>query len=433
MGDSTLKLKAWTLISLFGLILGSAPLIQIALEWGRGERIQAVDLLRYSPRSENLRRYERTLEERSWVAALTRPMMREAMFKALGEPGQHATVGEGGWLFYRPGVRYLVEPDRRVVSTAETRWKNVEGVTRRQNALRVIRQFRDQLLEREIRLLLLPVPGKASVYPDRLSGRYAGRLEDFRSPTQGFLEELVAAGVEVVDLFNLFRERRASEDDLYLGQDTHWTPRGAELAAEAVGNRLGALGWVESGTNVFGLREARVRRMGDIIEMTQVKGLRRRYPGQVVTGRQVVDPELGLLVPPRSERPGTYRDPRGKSQVLLLGDSFSRVYQYAEPQSLGERLELSGEERPRQPDLMGATRLYPGSAGLVSHLARALGQSVDAMVSDGGASTDVRRRLSMNPEILEGKRVVVWQFVERDLQLGEWDEVPLPRRLGGGL
>jgi hypothetical protein len=152
-----------------------------------------------------------------------------------------------------------------------------------------------------------------------------------------------------------------------------------------------------------------------------------------VVANQVIDPELGLQVPTRSDRPGTYRDPVGRSQVLVLGDSFSRIYQYAEPQSLGERLEEEGERLPREPDPVVATRLYPGSAGWISHLTKVLSAPVDAVVSDGGATTDVRRRLSVNPEILEGKRVVIWEFVERDIEQGEWVEVPLPRRLGEGL
>jgi hypothetical protein len=57
---------------------------------------------------------------------------------------------------------------------------------------------------------------------------------------------------------------------------------------------------------------------------------------------------------------------------------------------------------------------------------------VDFIVSGGGASTDVRRSLSTNPEILEGKKVVVWEFVERDIQLGKagWLDVTLPPALG---
>jgi len=56
---------------------------------------------------------------------------------------------------------------------------------------------------------------------------------------------------------------------------------------------------------------------------------------------------------------------------------------------------------------------------------------VDAIVSDGGASTDVRQKLSTDPEILEGKKVVIWEFAERDIALGSqgWEEVPLPVKL----
>jgi hypothetical protein len=62
----------------------------------------------------------------------------------------------------------------------------------------------------------------------------------------------------------------------------------------------------------------------------------------------------------------------------------------------------------------------------------ALQAPLDFIVSDGGASTDVRRSLATNPEILEGKKVVVWEFVERDIQLGKagWLDVALPPSSG---
>ena len=427
MSVSSSKLPAWTLVILFMAILGVTPLIQVMVEWRRGDRVQAVDLIRYPPRSENLRRFERTLEARSWVQGMTRPVMGEAWFAWFGEPGPPALVGSDGWLFYRPGVRYLIEAGGFL--PGEGRWKAPEAVTRRAHAVRTICQFRDALRERGIQLLVMPVPGKASVYPDRLSARYREQLEAFRSPTEDFIEELRIAGIEVVDLFAHFRELRKSGVGLYLTEDTHWTPTGAELAAAETVARLMTLGWVKPGTHTYTVREVEVRRRGDIVEMTQVLGLRRRFAGETVRARQVLDAELGLLVPARSQRPGTYRDPRGQSRVLMLGDSFSRVYQFAEPRTLGERPESSAAIQGGEPEPGVAARLYPGSAGLVSHLARMLSGPVDAVVSEGGASTDVRRRLSVNPEILEGKQVVIWEFVERDLELGQWAEVPLPRRL----
>lgn len=58
---------------------------------------------------------------------------------------------------------------------------------------------------------------------------------------------------------------------------------------------------------------------------------------------------------------------------------------------------------------------------------------MDYIVSDGGASTDVRRKLSTNAEIMEGKKLVIWAFAERDIGLGKegWKDVSLPPRLPG--
>jgi hypothetical protein len=105
-----------------------------------------------------------------------------------------------------------------------------------------------------------------------------------------------------------------------------------------------------------------------------------------------------------------------------LGDSFCRIYQFPEPQSLGQTVD-SKQSRQRY-----GKRLLPGSAGLLSHLALALKTPVACMISDGGAATDVRKRLGVYAEIMEGKQVVIWEFVERDIRCGTegWQVVPLP-------
>jgi hypothetical protein len=162
--------------------------------------------------------------------------------------------------------------------------------------------------------------------------------------------------------------------------------------------------------------------------MMQIPGLRSAFAAETAQCLQVLDPALGPLVPGASDRPGTYAYPGQQATVLVLGDSFCRIYQYPEPQSLGEMPATAGAGHPGE---SGAKRLLPGSAGFISHLALALKSPVDAIVSDGGAATDVRRRLSTNPEILEGKQVVVWEFVERDIAMGSqgWEDVALPKRL----
>jgi len=64
-------------------------------------------------------------------------------------------------------------------------------------------------------------------------------------------------------------------------------------------------------------------------------------------------------------------------------------------------------------------------------LADELKAGVDYIISDGGAATDVRQRLSVDAEILDNKRLIVWEFTERDIRYGKagWEDVPLPPEL----
>jgi hypothetical protein len=82
-----------------------------------------------------------------------------------------------------------------------------------------------------------------------------------------------------------------------------------------------------------------------------------------------------------------------------LGDSFARIFEQDEP----------------------------GQAGLIAHLAALLQQHLAAIVNDGGASTLVRQQLARQPELLKGKKLVIWEFVERDIcQATEgWQQIDL--------
>jgi hypothetical protein len=54
-------------------------------------------------------------------------------------------------------------------------------------------------------------------------------------------------------------------------------------------------------------------------------------------------------------------------------------------------------------------------------------------VSDGGASTLVRQELYLRPSLLDEKRVVIWEFAERDIRFGMegWQDIPLPAPSAG--
>lgn len=421
------------LIGCFVLIIAAVPLLQIGIELKRGQRVQSTDLFRYPPTEPNLRQYERTLESASWAQQALRPVWQQALWRTFGSTTADAVAGRDGWMFYRPDLRYLLEPDRRDPPAIDGIWvRPGDSKLCRDAVVDQIVRFRDQLAERGIKLLVMPVPGKPAVYPDRLTTRVSGPLQAISLPTRLLLNRLSSRLVQVVELpFETIRRSEPSYPQLYLERDTHWSPSGMKRAAAMTATAVRQLVDLPRPSR-FTSRRVRVMRYGDIPDMMRSTGLDLPRVGEVVECEQVVDPVGRMLVPSPSERPGVFRDPSGKASILLLGDSFMRIYQLAEPASLGEMAErpttLPGTT---QPAATGGRRLLPGSAGFLSHLSMALGAPVDAIISDGGASTDVRLKLSTNPEILENKKLVIWEFVERDIGLGRegWKDVPLPAKL----
>jgi hypothetical protein len=214
-------------------------------------------------------------------------------------------------------------------------------------------------------------------------------------PTRRLLDRLEQSGIEHVDLFEVFRrarqeESRSAPGRLYLAQDSHWSPEGARVAAVAVARRVLDRGIVDRGDHAYGVRPVTVRRHGDLVEMLQVPQIERVLEPESLPCLQVVQSDAWM----------PYRD-EPESEVLILGDSFLRIYEQDEP----------------------------GAAGFIAHLARELGRPLATIVNDGGASTLVRRELARRPALLMNKRLVIWEFAERDIRFGieGWQIVPLAR------
>ncbi len=162
------------------------------------------------------------------------------------------------------------------------------------------------------------------------------------------------------------------------------------MAAGAVARRVLEGGAVKRRDRAFVERSVTVNRHGDLVQMLQVPEIERALEPESLACLQVVQPETAA----------PYRD-AADSEVLILGDSFLRIYEQDEP----------------------------GSAGFIAHLARELGQPLSSIVNDGGGSTLVRQALAHRPQLLLKKRLVIWEFAERDIRYGVegWQIVPLAR------
>jgi hypothetical protein len=367
----------------FASIIFGVPIIQTTLELREGERPQALEVFTQKPTVDNVRAYEAGLEEASWAVKKLRPWMQYIQFVFLKEAGKKAIIGRDDWLFYRPAVEYAT---RRVVRHG--------GVSGPGDPLGAIVSFREQLAAHGVQLLILLAPNKVSIYPEMLSSQAQGTGSVVCPETRELCQGLQAAGVEVVDLFTFFQEARPQGDKsggqrLYLGQDSHWSPAGVELAAEAVARRVLERGWVSLGNVEFAETPVRLRRPGDLVRMLQSPQIERHAGSEDIVCKQVVTREGGM---PYQDAPD--------SEVLVLGDSFLRIYEQDEP----------------------------GAAGFAAHLAKELKQPLASIINDGGASTLVRQELYRRPQLLTNKKLVIYEFVERDIRFGTegWQIIPLP-------
>ncbi|MGH9615051.1 MAG: hypothetical protein ACRD4P_18465, partial [Bryobacteraceae bacterium] len=144
--------------------------------------------------------------------------------------------------------------------------------------------------------------------------------------------------------------------------------------------RLLEKGWARKGSSGYAMAPSSVPRLGDVLRMLHVPQLEAQTRPEIVPCQRVL----------ASETREPYHD-SPDSDILVMGDSFLRIYETDEP----------------------------GSAGFIAHLARELHHPVTSLVNDGGASTLVRQELSRRHGLLANKKVVLWEFVERDIRLGE--------------
>ena len=309
------------------------------------------------------------------------------------ESGNLVVPGRDGWLFFAPELRSLA---------VGTFWGEAALEASRaprddaKDPLPAILDFQRQLEERDIRLLFVPVPAKAAVYPGKIvdalhEAREAGPPPRLDLAHGEFLRILEREGVETLDLLALYRDHWAEgEDRLHCRQDTHWSGRGLELAAREIARRLGTPEWLEQTRKDHPLPE--VTSTSREVEIT----------GDLWRD---LEPADGTK-PPKETVPLTFLpsiQTRRDSPVLLLGDSHVLVFH------------AGGD-------------LHAQGAGLPEHLSRELGTPVDLIGVRGSGATPARVNLLRRGDGLAGKKVVVWVLSVREYTEGQgWQKVPVER------
>jgi alginate O-acetyltransferase complex protein AlgJ len=237
--------------------------------------------------------FERGLLLRRPAAALW-ALLRWGLF---AEGNRGVLVGDQGWLF-----------------TAEEFQEDRELDPALQVDLAAIREVRDELQARGSSLVVALVPAKARVYPDRL-GRYALPAE--AADRYGKLRGLLAGlGLPAPDLLGPLLEAR-QRGEVFLRNDTHWTPLGAGAAADALAGPVADL-LREAGSPRarFESAEGPPREYrGDLLNFLPLGPFERRLGPRP----DIVNPRLTAAVQP--EPGGLFDQPA--IPVVLVGTSYS--------------------------------------------------------------------------------------------------------------
>ena len=320
------------------------------------------------------KQYETAIEDTSLLRAVLLTPAQEFLTKCFRTGNEKVIVGKDGWLFYSGDYDYLVNPG--FMQAGRMHKRDLAGA--HPDAVAAIKKFADDLKVRDIRLILIPAPGKPLVYGDKLG---ASENRKGNKSFDEFKKQVESFGVTVLDFTDDFIAMRKDGVDSYLKTDTHWTPAAMQLAAKKTAEAIG-----DSEPDTDDGAKATITARGDIANMLKLPDVDDIFPKQTV---EVVQYDV---VQDRN------------SDVLLLGDSFTNIFSL---------------------DAMG----WGTRAGFAETLAHELGRPIDVIARNDAGAHATRDVLSAEflrgRDRLEGKKVVVWEFAIRELAVGDWTDSPL--------
>lgn len=301
-----------------------------------------------------------------------------------------ALGGVENWLFLTSELRFLVQgPFWGEAAQQVARSRKADTA----DPIPAIVDFQHQLQARGIDLLLVPVPPKASIYPEKIAPAVSLAPAETAPYLRAFLDELRGLGVHVVDLSEPFLQNRESNHGaVFCKSDSHWSGFGCVLAAQAIATQISKEALVEPTRREFDATWKEIAITGDLNSLIGSSG---QKTGPENVGVRVVA-EKGTAA-------GVHPDPR--SPVLLMGDSHTLVFH----EFLAER------------------------AGLVDQLALELGFAPDLIGTRGSGATAVRlslyRKSNAEPNYLAKKKVVVWCFGAREFTEADqgWVRQPIAK------
>ena len=303
-----------------------------------------------------------------------------------------AVAGSDGWLFFGGELRLLSVGRFWGADAAKVSRAHKPELA---DPIPAILDFQQQLKARGIDLLVVPVPPKASVYPEKIVPGFDVRTKDPAPVLHQFYDELRAAGVDVLDLSKLFIQKRDdNRGPVFCKTDSHWSGFGCVLAADAIAEKMRGKIPKPANAKEYVAEWKDAEREGDLATLLGHDG--HKPSAEKIAVQSVSEKGTGAAV---------QEDPN--SPLLLIGDSHTLIYHDRD--------------------------FLPVRGGLVDQLALQLGFAPDLIGTSGSGATPVRinlyRRSAKEPGYLAKKKMVVWCFAAREFTEATegWAKVPVAK------
>ncbi len=310
-----------------------------------------------------------------------------AKLRSAESKGAAVIPGVDGWFFLSSDIRFLSVGQFWGADAAKvSRAHKPESA----DPIPAIVDFHEQLKKRGIDLLLMPVPPKAAIYPEKILPEVDLHGETAAPYLARFYDELRKREIDVVDLLSVFLQNRASEHGpVFCKTDTHWSGLGCVLAAQTIKAKIQEkLAGQPRKDYAAEWKEVTIK--GDLGDLGG-SNTKKPEPEKIAV-RMISDKETGAAVNP---------DPN--SPLLIIGDSHTLVFH----DFLAEK------------------------SGLLDQLAYETGFAPDLIGTRGSGATSVRvslyRRARKDPDYLAKKKMIVWCFAAREFTESDqgWDKVPV--------
>ena len=261
-------------------------------------------------------------------------------------------------------------------------------------------KFNDLLKAKGVQLIMVPIPAKAAIYPDKLASKFTAK--DVQ-PMKDYYDELRKQGVDVLDIEPILKAHRAETggegaDKVFCEQDAHFAPLTTEIIADLVKKKIENEAWYKDQPKESFKRSAK---KALTIKGDQVKGggftpvpkdevLTLTYAGRDVGGK--------IEAVPADKN----------SPVLLIGDSHTMVFTDG----------LS-------------TGMHCQAAGLQDQLQYELGFALDRVGNKGSGLVQARKSLIMmrvrsETGFWDKKKLVIWVFSNREFTQSSDRLIDLP-------